>query len=612
MDKLKIGRAHSGAALRLAVCLLLISVAAAFPAAPQALASEQDDGIFMPWDAGVEPMPYGEPEPPAADEAPAVTPNVETAETARPASVDSAQQTAKVPNEVFLDADEISFDEYTGIAIAEGNVRVRNKDVRMFAPYVEYDTKSHVVDAYSDYRENVVVYSGIEKYIGKHLKYNVETRRGIFTQVSGESGPMHMRGGRVRFMPDSDAAELGIIHAPRRRKNSPKSQNVAEWMGVTSTTCDFTKPHYKFVTKRAVIFPGKKTVLKRPRFYIGDSLVIPYPFDYVMTSRKKEGIQPIFNYDSDLGAGFGLRGPLDLGQYGELNLEAMYWTQGEFETTINYRYRFTDQFSVFADIRRLYNDDTEDTLWRPSWGMQYENAGWRARLHGAQRELVSTEVATDVTEDRDVWRDPEFSISSPWFSEPLTGGEFRLYTAWGRYGDNVTRQEWTERIAYVAQYRGRPQWSIGIFKPFYGARYRYFDYYNEDRNQKATDAWGGFSYKIGAFNFASSYYRRWVEEGKSPMAWDRYTNSETFFQSVSFPLPIGAPWERWTVYIGANYDIEIEDFSSIFYSLTYNMHCMTWELWYKDKRSEDDYKIGLTLFINAYPDRKLEIGSKDD
>lgn len=569
-------------------------------AAHGAAASEYENSVFIPLDGkavAVSEDREDKTEPPAGAEQPVVSDD---------------KGPAQPPNEVFLDADEISFDEHTGIAIAEGNVRVRNKDVRMFAPYVEYDTKSHVVDAYSDYRENVVVYSGIEKYIGKHLKYNVETRRGVFTQVSGESGPMHMQGGRVRFMPDSDAAKLGIIHTPRRKRNSPKSQNVAEWMGVTSTTCDFTKPHYKFVTKRAVIFPGKKTVLKRPRFYIGDSLVIPYPFDYVITSRKREGIQPILNYDSDLGAGFGLRGPLDLGQYGELDLEAMYWTQGEFETTINYTYRFTDQFSVFADIKRLYNDDTEDTLWRPSWGMQYENAGWRARLYWAQRELVSTEVATDVTEDRDVWRDPEFSITSPWFNEPLTGGEFRLYTAWGRYGDNITRQEWTERIAYVAQYRGRPKWSIGIFKPFYGARYRYFDYYNEDRNQKATDAWGGFSYKIGAFNFASSYYRRWVEEGKSPMAWDRYTNSETFFQSVSFPLPIGAPWEKWTVYIGANYDIEIEDISSIFYSLTYNMHCMTWELWYRDKRSEDDYKIGLTLFINAYPDRKLEIGSKDD
>ena len=68
-----------------------------------------------------------------------------------------------------MDADEINYDEYTGIATAEGNVRVRNKEIRMFAPYVEYNTKTHVVDAYSDYRENVVVYSGIEKYIGKHL-----------------------------------------------------------------------------------------------------------------------------------------------------------------------------------------------------------------------------------------------------------------------------------------------------------------------------------------------------------------------------------------------------------------------------------------------------------
>ena len=515
------------------------------------------------------------------------------------------------PNEVFLDADEINYDEYTGIATAEGNVRVRNREIRMFAPYVEYNTKTHVVDAYSDYRENVVVYSGIEKYIGKHLKYNVETRRGVFTQVRGESGPMHMSGGRIRLMPEDDAVKLGIIHAPRRKRKDPKSQNVAEWKNITSTTCDFTKPHYRFVSKRAVIFPGKKTVLKRPRFYIGDTLVLGYPFDYIISPRKREGLQPIINYDSDLGGGFGIRGPIDMGQYGELDLEAIYWTQGEFETKINYTYQLTDQFSVFASVNREYNEDTDDTLWRPSWGMRYENAGWSARLYWAQRELVSTEIATDVTEDRDVWRDPEFMLSSPWFNVPMTGGEVMAYATWGRYGDNLTEQEWTERIAYGVQYRGKPQWSIGIFQPFYGARYRYFDYYDEDKNQKATDAWGGFRYKIGAVSFSSSYYRRWIE-GASPMAWDRYTNSESFYQSVSLPLPFGKPWEKWTLYIGGNYDFEIDDISSIFYSLSYDVHCMTWELWYWDKRSEDDYKIGLTFFINAYPDQKLEIGSKDD
>lgn len=609
MDKLKIGCAHTGAVLRTVVCLLFVSMTAAFFAVPPTLAAEPDDGDYMPWNADIDPMSYDVPEPSAAGGESAV---VQNDETAGAESSGLAHQPAKAPNEVFLDADEISFDEHTGVAVAEGNVRIRNKDVRMSAPYVEYDTKSHVVDAYSDYRENVVVYSGVEKYIGKHLKYNAETQRGVFTQVSGESGPMHMQGGRVRFMPSDDAAKLGIIHAPGSKKNSRKSTNVAEWKDVTSTTCDFTKPHYKLVTKRAVIFPGKKMVLKHPRFYIGDSLVIPYPFDCIITSRKREGIQPIVNYDSDLGAGFGLRGPLDLGKYGELDLEAMYWTQGEFETVINYRYRFTDQLSFFADIKRLYNDDTEDTIWRPSWGMEYENAGWLTRLYWAQRELVSTEVATDVTEDRDVWRDPEFSIASPWFNEPLTGGDFRLYTAWGRYGDNRTRREWTERMAYIAQYRGKPQWSIGIFKPFYGVRYSYFDYYNDDKNQKTTNAWGGFRYKIGSFSFASAYRRRWVEGDRSPMRWDRYTNSEKFSQSVSFPLPIGAPWETWSAYIRANYDLKKEDISSVFYSLTYDIHCMTWELWYKDKRSEDEHKMGLTLFINAYPDRKLEIGSKSD
>ena len=132
MEKLKIGFAHTGAALRMAVCLLFISVIAAFFAASPALAAEPDDGVFMPWDAGVEPMPYGGPEPPVAVEELTVIQDEEAA--ARPVSGDLAQQPSKIPNEVFLDADEISFDEHTGIAIAEGNVRVRNKDVRMFAP----------------------------------------------------------------------------------------------------------------------------------------------------------------------------------------------------------------------------------------------------------------------------------------------------------------------------------------------------------------------------------------------------------------------------------------------------------------------------------------------
>lgn len=526
-----------------------------------------------------------------------------------PENAPDADEPEKPQDRVFLDADEIDYDEYTGMAVARGNVRLHSKDLRVSAPYVEYGTKTHIVDAYSDYREEVTLSDATERYTGKHLKYNVDTRRGVFTRVSGASGPSFMSGGRVRLMPYEEAAKSNIIHAAGRAKKNTSS-TVAEWTGVTSTTCDFTVPHYKFVTRRAVIFPGKKTVLKRPRFYIGNSVVIPHPFDIVITERKKKGIQPIVDYDTDLGAGFGISGPLDLGRYGELDLEAVYWSQGEFETAIDYTYRLTNQLSLFASTKRLYNDTTEDTIWRPSWGLLYENAGWEAHLYWAQRELVSTEVETDVDEDRDVWRDPEVMVNSPWFGEPLMGGKFRLSAAWGRYGDNVTRREWTERIAYAAQYSWQPQWSVFIFKPFVTLRYRYFDYYDVDRDQEAVDILEGVKYKIGDFNFTSSYYRRWVDKGRSPMAWDRLSVDEHVFQSVAFPLPLGAPWEKWNFFVGAKYDLRNKKLSSILYSLSYNLHCMTWEMWYRDKRSEDEHRVGVTLFINAYPDNKLEIGSK--
>ena len=44
---------------------------------------------------------------------------------------------------IQLDADSIAFEEGSGVAIAEGNVRIHNSEMRLFAPYVEYDSARH-------------------------------------------------------------------------------------------------------------------------------------------------------------------------------------------------------------------------------------------------------------------------------------------------------------------------------------------------------------------------------------------------------------------------------------------------------------------------------------
>ncbi|MEG1602651.1 MAG: hypothetical protein RR340_03460 [Cloacibacillus sp.] len=526
------------------------------------------------------------------------------------ASEEEAPEAPKTPpNEVFLDADEVSYGENTGLATAEGNVKITNKQVRLFAPYAEYNANTNIVDAYSDHRENVVIFSGGDKFTGKHLKYNMETRRGVLTQVSGKSEAMYMQGGTVKLMPLEDAIKQGIVNAPRKKKSS-QSEDVAEWLGVTSTTCDFTNPHYRLVSKKVIVYPGKKTVIKKPKFYIGKTLIMPYPFDYIINSKKnKNAIMPIVRFDSNKGMGFGIKGPVDMGEWGELDLATVYWTNDIWEAKIGYQYEITDGLTAFAATNRLYNSDEKEILWRPNWGVKYAKSGWEAKLWWSERELVTTEMVPGYEERFNVWRKPEFLLYTPWVKDGVTGGQFRGVGIWGTYQDNRGGAgQWIDRYALGVEYNGNPTWSIGFLKPFYGARYMGYHYSEPDQNQDVSEAWFGFNYKIGAFDFNSYYFRRWVG-GASPMGWDAYSENKDIYQTVGFPLPLGASWEKWYLSVTAAYNYITEEIGSMRYTITYDKHCMTWQAWYLDNRSGDEKKFGLTFFINAYPEYKLELGS---
>lgn len=518
----------------------------------------------------------------------------------------AAEKQEMKSSEVTIDADTVNYSEKTGIATADGNVRIRNSEIYLTAPYVEYDSQNNVADAYSDHRENVVIISGGNTYTGKHLKYNMTTKRGVLTQASGKSGALYMSGGNVRVMPIEDAEKMGIVRRAKRKRAI--SEDVAEWRNVTATTCNFPEPHYRLVSRKVIIYPGKKTVLKNPKIYLGKTLLMTYPFDYIV-GKKNEGLAPIIRYDSTKGGGFGIKGPIDIGKFGELDIAGVYWTQDIWEAKVDYSYEITDGLTLFGRSLRLYNDDTDETVWRPSWGLSYEKNGWEAGLWWAEREIISNDDDTGSTDDYDVWRKPEIYLNTPWFDERLTGGRIRLFGSWGKYKDDsrYTSDEFTERYVYGAAYSGRPKWSLGIFKPFYGARYAAYEYPDDDASQKVTSAWFGFRYKLGSVSLSSAYRRRWVD-GRSPMRWDRYYDNEYFTQTISFPLPFGRSWEKWSFSIRGQYDLKKDDIYSLHYTLTYDRHCMTWRLWYHDDRHDDEKRVGLTFFIDAYPEYQINLG----
>lgn len=518
-------------------------------------------------------------------------------------------------DEVYVDADSVVYQENTGIATADGNVKVRNKDMRLFAPHVEYNSNNQLVEAFSDERGKLTLLSGQVKLIGDHLTYSLDTRRGVLTDASGKMDALYIQGREVRVMPMDDAVKFGVINLrPKKIKAGTEDESVTEWLNVTTTTCDFEKPHYRLVSKKVIVIPGKKMIIRHPMIYIGKKCIFTYPFDYIAQlgpRNSDQRLMPYFSYDSNKGIGGGIKGIIDAGRFGEVSVAAIYWSDNLWEAELHYSKEILDGLSVFIKSDRLYNSDVKEIMWRPKWGLEYNSLnGWRAILFQSQRELIETEMRPGEERWYNVWRDPELGIYSPWYGNASKGARIRFFGIYGRYQDNLDiLKPWTERVLLGTEMTGAPDVGESLFRPYYGARYVYHTYGGGEQTQDFIDGWLGVTWNIGEVSFDSQYFRRWTD-GTSPLAWDRYSDNENFYQTVSFPLPFGASWEKWTFSVTAAYDNLIKDVASMRYSLNYNQHCITWNLWVKDNRSDNDLTAGLFFYINAYPEQKIGIGSE--
>jgi lipopolysaccharide export system protein LptA len=518
---------------------------------------------------------------------------------------------------IQLNADKVSYSDNNGIANAEGNVSILNRGMTLNAPFAEYNTKEGTVKAFADSRNNVVLSSSGDRIVGKHLVYNIATKNGVLTDASGRYDAFFVKGRNLKVMPLEQAVKDGLIssRALTRKDIASGDKLIAEWTDVTTTTCDFSLPHYRLVTEEITVIPDVKTVVRHPKVYIGKRMIFRYPFDLIIpmgnAKTRKAAIMPMIGFDSKKGMGLGVNGPVDMGKYGDLSFTAQYWTNGIWEAKFDYDKQITDSLSFFAATERLYNKDTEETLWRPKYGFTYEKNGWSSRLYASDNELVETQIIPGKDSRFNVSRQPEFSVRTPWYSDTVHGWKIRFGGMYGRYKDNYgVRDEWFNRYALGAELYGEPNINISIFKPYYGARYTYYGY--SDKNsltQKVTDAWLGLKWNIGVFDLDTYYFRRWVN-GDSPMAWDKYVDNKVLYQTISVPLPFGQSWEKWRFSVRAGYDFVDSKIAEMLYVLTYDKHCITWQLWAKDRRTEGNFETGLSFFIDAYPNSRVTLGTE--
>ncbi|MDR1885860.1 MAG: hypothetical protein LBQ56_06255, partial [Synergistaceae bacterium] len=510
---------------------------------------------------------------------------------------------------VELDADKISFEESTGIATAEGNVRINNGDVRLFAPYVEYDSNGQNVRALSSPEGSVTFISAGRKLNGERLDYNIETGTGRLTQPNGRVESFYVRGEVIEVKPAKGRPVSGD-------SGGEFGDLEALWLDASLTTCSEPHPHYRLESSRVSVIPGRRVVIKQPRVYLGETLLFKYPFDYfvMLDSHSRRRTQPLFprvGYESDKGAGLGLSGGWGW-ETGMLNLDVIGWSENIWEGDALLTQDLWGGLSAYARMLRSYDDDRRETRWRPSWGLEYNNAGWRAEVGWKERELVSIEKSSGVDEKYVLWRKPEFNIVSPWFDDPAVGGFFRLMATWGRYEESASENRSpVERAGAGVQIYGEPGSRTAMFRPFYNATYWHYSYDGDvSAEQRLVDVAAGVKWGFGALDFESAYVRRW-SWGDSPMAWDDYDEREEVYQEIGYRIPTKREDTSWRLGLRGAYSIIDEELAEMVYKMEYDMHCMLWEAVFRDDLKADDDWFGLKLTIKAFPDSGVRLSGND-
>ncbi len=222
---------------------------------------------------------------------------------------------AEPRGDITLDGDRVIFDQASGMAEAEGTVRLRQDNVRIFSHRMEYDTVNQFAVATSRPGEVVTLLYGGNRFTGKTLEYDMEAGEGMLTDATGDlpagtrGGTVYIRGKNLEVVPLNSALESKWISSRQTRRVKGEDRLVARGTAASMTTSPAEDP-LPLLTNGCVI-PGVRHS-EEPRSTSQNSL--SYPFDYEGPLHgEKDYLLGIFTpsmvYESDKGVGYALTGP---------------------------------------------------------------------------------------------------------------------------------------------------------------------------------------------------------------------------------------------------------------------------------------------------------------
>ena len=158
-------------------------------------------------------------------------------------------------------ADALLQTAQAGVIRCSDGAVVKYEDLRVESNWMEYNLKTMVLTA----GDRVQFTQGEERLSGGRLSYNVETKTGTFTDVSGEIEGFYVEAGDYERLPNGD------------------------WQlsRISTTACEGDCPRWKFTFKEATITPGERVSGKNVVFRFFNVPLFYFPSFTVPTGTRE-------------------------------------------------------------------------------------------------------------------------------------------------------------------------------------------------------------------------------------------------------------------------------------------------------------------------------------
>lgn len=251
----------------------------------------------------------------------------------------------------YLAEDSIIFDVADEKVYLYGKAKVEYEDLVLEANYIEVNWETKIVyasgmpDSAGVMAGRPVFKQGSDEFRAESMKYNMDTKKGIVTNIKTQQGDGYIHGEVVKKLEESSYIKYGLY-----------------------TTCDLDTPHYCIAANKLKVIPNNK-IITGPAYLVIEEVPTPLAIPFGLFPNKKgrsSGIVfPAYGESANLGfflknGGyyFGLKNKFDTELTGDiysLGSWAVHLT-----SRYSNRYRFSGAFQVNYSIIKQSEKELPD------------------------------------------------------------------------------------------------------------------------------------------------------------------------------------------------------------------------------------------------------------